>query len=302
MRIPGDRQAGPASPRECPISARPPDEVTVVVSSTQNDLNTFSEIQDLHARIADLEQQLLHAQKLGSVGELASTITHEFNNILTTIINYAKLGLRHQDQASRDKAFDKILSAGQRAAKITTGLLSYARSKDQRREANSLTKLVRDVLVLVDKDLQVHRIRLDLHLDSDPYAEVNPGEIQQVLLNLLVNARQAMQPGGTLTVSVTENLEDRWAEVTVQDTGSGIPSEKLPHIFTRFFTTKISDQHGQGGTGLGLALCKKIMDSHQGRIRVESALGRGTRFILKFPLVERPRLAASCGTNADSLC
>lgn len=279
----------------------PEDKVSVVVSSSQNDLNIHPEIQELQSRIVELEQQLLHAQKLGSVGELASTITHEFNNILTTIINYAKLGLRHEDKANRDKAFDKILSAGQRAAKITTGLLSYARARDHRQEANSLTKLVQDVLVLVDKDLQVHRIRLELHLDSEPYAEVNPGEIQQVLLNLLVNARQAMQPGGTLTVSVTANEEDRWAEISVQDTGSGIPPEKLPHIFTRFFTTKTSDHQGQGGNGLGLALCKKIMDSHQGRIRVESALGRGTRFTLKFPLVERPRLAAACGVTINAV-
>jgi len=251
-------------------------------------------------RIADLEQQLLQAQKLGSVGELASSITHEFNNILTTIINYAKLGLRHQDKANRDKAFDKILSAGQRAAKITTGLLSYSRAKDHRKEANSLVRLVQDMLVLVDKDLQVHRIRLELQVNGDPYAEVNPGEIQQVLLNLLVNARQAMQPGGTLTVAVTEKTDEHLAEVCIQDTGTGIPAEKLPHIFTRFFTTKTRDLQGQGGTGLGLALCKKIMDAHQGRIRVESAIGRGTKFILKFPLVPRPSLIDACGLKINA--
>jgi len=275
-------------------------EVISVVTSHQNDLNSPAELQYLRTRIAELEQQLLLAQKLGSVGELASSITHEFNNILTTIINYAKLGLRHQDKANRDKAFDKILSAGQRAAKITTGLLSYARTKDNRREPNSLTKLVQDMVVLIDKDLQIHRIRLDLQVSGDPHAEVNPGEIQQVLLNLLVNARQAMQPGGTLTVNVTEKPDEHWAEVSVQDTGSGIPADKLPHIFTRFFTTKSTDQHGQGGTGLGLAMCKNIMDSHQGRIRVESAVGRGTKFTLKFPLVSRPSLIAVCSTPANT--
>jgi len=273
-----------------------------VVSSSQSDVNSGTELQELRLRIADLEQQLLHAQKLGSVGELASSITHEFNNILTTIINYAKLGLRHQDKANRDKAFDKILSAGQRAAKITTGLLSYARARDHRKEANSLTRLVQDMIVLIDKDLQAHRIRLDLQLHGDPYAEVNPGEIQQVLLNLLVNARQAMQPGDTLTVHVTENVDEHWAEVSIQDTGAGIPAEKLPHIFTRFFTTKTRDQQGQGGTGLGLALCKNIMDAHQGRIRVESAVGRGTKFTLKFPLVPRPSLADACGLKANPVC
>ncbi|WP_437188193.1 sensor histidine kinase [Planctomicrobium sp. SH668] len=272
-----------------------------MVSQNEQELITSAEIDNLRERLAELEHQLLLAQKLASVGELATSITHEFNNILTTVINYAKLGLRHQDKANRDKAFEKILSAGQRAAKITTGMLSYARTKDQRREANSLKKLVDDMVVLVDKDLHAHRISLDLQIKGDPYAEVNPGEIQQVLLNLIVNARQAMGPGGTLTISISENREENWAEVAIQDTGSGIPADKLPHIFTRFFSTKTADKNGQGGTGLGLALCKNIMDTHQGRIRVESALGRGTRFTLKFPLVDRPNFAAACGISGNTL-
>lgn len=276
-------------------------ELNDVVSRTPNDRNSSSELDALRSRIVELEQQLLQSQKLSSVGELASSLTHEFNNILTTVINYAKLGMRHQDQTQRDKAFDKILSAGQRAAKLTTGLLSYVRARDTRREPNSLVRLVKDMLVLIDKDLHVHRIHLDLKIDGDPYASVNPGEVQQVLLNLLVNARQAMQPGGTLTVTVSEVPEQGWAEISVQDTGVGIPADKLPNIFTRFFTTKTADQQGQGGTGLGLALCKNIMDAHGGRIRVESAVGRGTRFTLKFPAVKRPDLSSACGLSSDNL-
>lgn len=259
-----------------------------------------SELQQLQGRVEELERQLLLSQKLSSIGELASSITHEFNNILTTVINYAKLGLRHQDRESRDKAFDKILSAGQRAAKITTGLLSYVRAKGSRRESTGLAQVVRDVLILVEKDLQVHRIRTDIRISADPYAEINAGEIQQVLVNLIVNARQAMQPGGTLTVTVSEDLQEQLAEISVRDTGSGIPAEKLPHIFGRFFTTKTADEHGQGGTGLGLALCRHIMDAHQGRIRVESAVGHGTKFTLKFPLTTPPNLAAMCGPAGDS--
>jgi len=245
---------------------------------------------DLQARIDDLERQLLQAQKLGSVGELASSITHEFNNILTTVINYAKLGLRHKDPATRDKAFDKILSASQRAAKITTGLLSYARSKETRQEPTNLVQVVQDVIVLVEKDLMTHRIGLEVQIVDQPFARINSGEIQQVLLNLLVNARQAMQPGGVVTVSVSQDPEGKWAEIGVRDNGSGIPAEKLPQIFTRFYTTKTADDNGQGGTGLGLALCKRIMDAHQGRIRVESAVGYGTKFTLKFPIVAQTSL------------
>lgn len=276
-------------------------DVCEAVSVSQiNPLTPNQEIEALQARVQELEKQLLQAQKLASVGELASSITHEFNNILTTVINYAKLGLRNKDVANRDKAFDKILNASQRAAKITTGLLSYARPRENRPEATSLARIVQDVVVLIEKDLHVHRIGLELNLDANPYASINAGEIQQVVLNLMVNARQAMQPGGTLTVSVTEDTESKWAELSVKDTGSGIPADKLPYIFTRFYSTKTADDNGQGGTGLGLALCKKIMDSHHGRIRVESAAGYGTKFTLKFPLVQAPKLMDACNATGDA--
>jgi signal transduction histidine kinase len=242
------------------------------------------ELEQLRAQVADLQQRLMQAQKLASVGTLASSITHEFNNILTTIINYAKMGVRHKDAATRDKSFDKILAAGQRASKITTGLLSYARARGDRRESITLNRLVEDVLVLVEKDLQVHRVRLQYDVLAEPLVVVNPSQVQQVLLNLIINARQAMGAGGTLSIVVRRNDETRMGEVLVRDTGSGIPADKLPHIFETFYTTKVADAQGQGGTGLGLALCKEVMESHHGRIRVESAEGRGTTFTLKFPL------------------
>ena len=249
------------------------------------------EVAELQAKIEVLQEQLLQAQKLGSVGTLASSITHEFNNILTTVINYSKMGLRHKDAAIREKAFTKILNAGQRAAKITTGMLSYARSKGDRRDPFSLEQLVGDVIVLVEKDLSVHRVNHHVEVIGKPHAEVNSGQIQQVLLNLIINARQAMDGGGNLYITVRENHDDNLAEISVKDSGGGIPSEKLRDIFEPFYTTKTADDQGQGGTGLGLAMCRKIVEAHGGRIRVESAVGRGTNFILKFPLVAAPSIA-----------
>ncbi len=246
------------------------------------------ENQELRSTLAEMRSQLIQAQKMTSVGAIASSITHEFNNILTTVINYAKMGLRHKDAATRDKAFDRILAAGQRAGRITTGMLSYARGRQAHREAFRLAQLVDDVLVLVEKDLQVHRIRLETKLDPEACANVNAGQIQQVLLNLIVNARQAMLNGGTLLVAVALNHEAGTSEITVRDSGSGIPADKLPKIFETFYTTKTPDEQGQGGTGLGLSLCKEIIDSHQGRIRVESVVGRGTTFTLRFPSIAAP--------------
>lgn len=246
----------------------------------------------LKAQIVALQDRLLQAQKLGSIGVLASSITHEFNNILTTVINYAKMGLRHRDAQTREKAFDKILAAGQRASKITTGMLAYARARGDRRDPLSLVQILQDVLVLVEKDLQKHRVQLETHFLDEPYAEVNAGQIQQVLLNLIINGRQAMENGGTLTVTVRSNREERMGEIAIRDTGTGIPADKLQSIFDPFFSTKTADEQGRGGTGLGLALCKDIVDAHHGRIRVESAVGEGTCFTLRFPLVNKPALLA----------
>ncbi len=251
------------------------------------------ELDHLRHENDELRRQLMQSQKMSSVGALASSITHEFNNILTTIINYAKMGLRHKDVGTREKAFEKILSAGQRASKITTGMLAYARHQGDRREVTDLAALVEDVLVLVEKDLQMHRVRVQTDFVGRPHAIVNANQIQQVLLNLIVNARQAMDNGGILYLAVRPNAETAMAEISVRDTGCGIPAEKLRLIFEPFFTTKEVDSQGQGGTGLGLSLCREIVEAHKGRIRVESAIGKGTTFTLKFALVEAPASKAT---------
>ncbi len=235
--------------------------------------------------IQSLREQLLQAQKLSTVGALASSVTHEFNNILTTVINYAKMGLRHKNNETREKAFNKILTAGQRASKITTGMLSYARNGSERREAMDLVDLVEDVLVLVEKDLQIHRVRLQTHVEGRPFAEVNASQIQQVLLNMIINARQAMEGGGRLDIGIRANPETNCAELSIRDSGHGIPGDQLRKIFDQFYTTKTADEAGQGGTGLGLALAREVIESHHGRLRVDSAVGKGTTFTLKFPLV-----------------
>ena len=239
----------------------------------------------LEQQITELRQQLLESQKMSTVGALAASITHEFNNILTTVINYAKLGLRHKDDDSRDKAFNKILAAGQRASRITTGMLAYARNKSDRRDEIDLAQLVDEVLLLVEKDLEVHRVKVEVTTQGDARANVNVGHLQQVLLNLIINARQAMVGGGRLVIGIKANREENWAEVSVKDSGAGIPADNLRKIFDRFFTTKTTDAQGQGGTGLGLALCRDVIEAHQGRIRVESTVGKGTTFTLKLPLV-----------------
>jgi signal transduction histidine kinase len=240
----------------------------------------------LEQKIEILQQQLAHAQKLTALGELVSTTTHEFNNILMTIINYAKLGLRHRDAETREKAFEKILAAGNRASKITNSVLGIARNRGTEREPTDLVQLIEESLVLLEREMNKYRISIDKQFGEVPEAMVNGNQIQQVLLNLLINARQAMPNGGQIAIKLTFNEEDGMIDLIVRDYGCGIPAEKLRNIFDPFFSTKKGpDASGKGGTGLGLSMCRDIIEAHQGRIRVDSAVGRGTAFTLKLPAV-----------------
>jgi len=232
-----------------------------------------------------LRQQLLQAQRLSSMGALASSVAHEFNNILTTIINYAKIGLRSQsNDKARSEAFEKILKGSQRAATIVNSMLGFARNNSTQREAVDLVALVEEVLVLTDKDLSKHHVQVEKKFLGRPQAPVVPGQIEQILLNLVINARQAMPRGGRLRIEVKDNPQTHMAEIRVTDTGVGIPPEQLRIIFEPFFTTKEPDENGHGGTGLGLSVCRQIIEQHNGRIRVESVVGKGSTFTVKLPL------------------
>jgi signal transduction histidine kinase len=240
---------------------------------------------ELERENQQLRSQLLQAQKLTALGELTSTTTHEFNNVLTTIINYAKLGLRHRDDATRDKALQKILAAGQRAGKITNSVLGMARNRKDNFEPTDLRCIVEETLVLLDRELLKYRIQVDRDLPEVPPVLAIGNQIQQVLLNLLINARQAMPRGGHLLVRLVHDEAAGMVDLTIRDTGHGIPPEELSRIFDPFFTTKRGpDRSGKGGTGLGLSACHNIVESHAGRIRVESTVGRGTAFTVRLPM------------------
>jgi signal transduction histidine kinase len=242
----------------------------VMVPNTEND---------------QLRQQLLQAQRLSSVGALASSVAHEFNNILTTIINYAKLALKAEaNEAARTQALEKILKGSLRAGTIVSSMLGFARNNSTQRDMTDVPALVEEVLVLAEKDLSKHRIQVETKFQGRPQAPVVPGQIEQVLLNLIINARQAMPRGGRLRIDVRINPRTHMVEVRVADTGVGIAPEGLRLIFEPFYTTKEPDEHGHGGTGLGLSVCRQIIEQHHGRIRVESVVGKGSTFTVKLPL------------------
>jgi signal transduction histidine kinase len=246
---------------------------------------------DLERKLQSLEDELRHTRRMAALGELASTTTHEFNNILTTILNYAKIGLRHKDETSRDKALNKILTAATRAEKITNGVLGLARSRGQERIPTDLATLIDGSIVLLEREMQKYRIQIELQIEPAPPAIACSGEIQQVLLNLLTNARQAMPRGGRIVIRIAHDIAAGTVDLTVRDSGTGIPPEVMPRIFDRYFSTKQGpDASGKGGTGVGLAACREIIEAHHGKIRVESTVGIGTAFTLKLPAAKADTL------------
>ena len=250
-------------------------------------------------RIAILQQQLAQAQKLTAIGELTSTVTHEFNNALMAIINYAKMGLRHKDEATRDKALEKILVAGERAAKITNAVLGMARNRSESFEPTDLATIIQETLVLMEREMRKYRISIETEIRPAPPARAVANQIQQVLLNLLINARQATSEGGRIVIGLTHDAAGGTVDLSVRDTGSGIRAEKLTRIFDPFFSTKKGpDSSGKGGTGLGLSTCRNIIEQHQGRIRVESTVGAGTCFTIKLPVYRKPAPAIAQAANA----
>ncbi len=244
--------------------------------------------EDVMVPITETEQlrkQLLQAQRLSSVGALASSVAHEFNNILTTIINYAKIGLKaEKDERSRTQALERILIGGQRAATVINSMLGFARNNSSQRELTDIAGLVEEVLILTDKDLSKHHIHVETEFHDRPHAPVVPGQIEQILLNLLINARQAMPRGGRLRIEVRENHQTQMVEILISDSGVGVAPDQLRLIFEPFYSTKEPDENGHGGSGLGLSVCRQIIEQHHGRIRVESLLGKGATFTVKLPL------------------
>ena len=239
------------------------------------------------AEVASLRRQLLEAQKAATLGELLGTTTHEFNNALTTVLNYAKLGLRHRDQPTRDKALERILSASTRAAKITASVLGMARGGSARMEPVNLELLVEDVLVLLEREMTKYRVQVEREFAPVPKVSANPGQLQQVLLNLLVNGRQAMPQGGRLIIRLAHDALLGAVDLMVRDTGCGMTPDVMRRMFEPHFSTKAGpDETGKGGSGLGLTACREIVEAHKGRIRVESAPGKGTAITIRLPALK----------------
>lgn len=227
-----------------------------------------------------LREQLRHADRLATIGQLAAGIAHELNEPLTSILGRAQLTLRNTvlpEEARRDS--EKIATAALRARDIISKLRLFARHAPPEMKRVDLNAIVRDGLDLVESRCAKAGIALIKELEPDlPPTVADPGQLYQVLINLAVNAMQATPDGGRITVR-TKRWEDA-VGFSVQDTGIGMSEETMRHIFTPFFTTKELDE----GTGLGLAVVHGIVTSHGGSVTVESEEGEGSCFVVKLPL------------------
>jgi PAS domain S-box-containing protein len=238
----------------------------------------------------ELEAQLTQAEKLSSIGLLAAGVAHEVNTPLAVISSYTQmLAKQMQPMMERDNrlapVLEKITQQTFRASEIVNGLLNFSRIGGSEFSSVDLNRLLSDTLTLVEHQFRTEKIRVETELDPElPRIHGNEGKLQQVVLNLLLNARDAMHgsPDGRIRIA-TRQTAGR-VTVTVQDFGGGIEPEHLHRIFDPFFTTKDKPRAGQHkGTGLGLAVSYGIMQEHGGKMQVESAVGVGTTFRLEFP-------------------
>ncbi len=226
-----------------------------------------------------LEDQLLQAEKLSSIGLLAAGIAHEVNTPIAGISSYTQMLLRDTPASDQRKPIlEKIEKQTFRAAEIVNGLLNFSRMNASEFKALDINQLINDSLALLNHQLQQNHIKIESRFDESlPPVYGNTGKLQQVFVNLFLNARDAMPSGGELAVQT--GMNESMIIVDISDTGTGIPVENLKRIFDPFFTTKALGK----GTGLGLAVTYGIIQEHGGRIFVDSDAGKGTHFRLKLP-------------------
>jgi len=241
-------------------------------------------VDDITERVT-LEAQLAQTDKLSSIGLLAAGVAHEINTPLAVISSYAQmLSKQLRGDQRLGPVLEKITQQSFRAAEIANGLLNFSRTSTTEFKETNLNQVIRDTLSLLEHQFKTARVQVELDLTPDlPPIHGNSGKLQQVFLNLLLNAKEAMPGGGLLRVATLVNGH---VEAVVSDSGAGIAPEHLKRIYDPFFTTKTAPRAGdKRGTGLGLSVSYGIIQEHAGKIHVESAVGAGTTFHLEFPLL-----------------
>jgi two-component system NtrC family sensor kinase len=251
---------------------------------TRDELGTvITAINSMAEELAHREEEIIQSKKLASLGILTAGVAHEITNPLNNISMiaqtyeelYEKLG-----EKDRIDFMSKVDAETERIRKIVKNLLDFSKPKDANPSEADINAVVHKTLTLVQNMIDVSNVETKITLDDHlPPVFVDEHQIQQVFVNLITNAVQAMSTGGKLFIATRAGKRGDSIEITVMDTGKGIAPEFLPHIFDPFFSTK-----GEGGTGLGLSVSYGIIKNHKGEIRVESKVGVGTTFTVELPI------------------
>ena len=243
-------------------------------------------VKDISQRKA-MQQQLLQADKLASIGQLAAGVAHEINNPLGIILGYTQLLIREEPEGTERREDLKTIEKHTRTCKtIVEDLLSFARRSHTKKEPASVRDIIDEVLSVVRHNLELRRIEVVTHFDPQlPALVVDKDKLRQVFMNLIMNAQQAIGKDGRITIRTVFDDDRKHVRVSVSDTGTGIEPKHLPRIFDPFFTTKSTGE----GTGLGLSVSYGIVKDHGGEILVESEPGKGSVFTVLLPVTADPR-------------
>jgi signal transduction histidine kinase len=247
----------------------------------------------LDRRVRELTDRLRDAERMAALGVAVSTVAHEINNLFAGAMSVAELAMLEQEEGAARQALETIMRTCRRACMLSRRLLGYAGGEQDAVEETDPAVLLEDTLALVRKELAAGGVEVETHVAATPPLRMPAAAMQQVLLNLFRNARDAMKGGGTLRVTVDTPADaapglreegGRHLRVRVEDSGSGVPPEHLPRIFDAFYSTKRSADGSRGGSGLGLHVSRDILRQHGGDLRVENRLEGGAVFTASVPV------------------
>jgi len=254
-------------------------------STIEKRLSLHKDLAEQRQQNDALKSQMTQLQALANIGTATYMVAHEINNLLTPLANFATLALNNpDDKALAEKALRKAVRNCERASKIMESMLAVANGQTQEKKNTKLIVLVEDVFNCLCRDFSKDGITVDIRIPEDLRVWGVPVQVQQVLMNLILNAREAMLPrGGVLAIKAKETTDA--VHIELNDTGCGIEQADLKKIFEPFFTTKVNKKSPskRPGAGLGLAFVKKIVDAHGGTISVESRPARGSSFKITLP-------------------
>ncbi len=254
-----------------------------------DNFHMYKIIKEAYQDLKEAQEQVVWTEKLASLGKLAATIAHEINNPLAGVLNYIRLMIKilSRNHVSQEKLEDiarylkLVESEIARCGEIVKDLLAFSRRTKITIESNRIEDIIDKTLNLISHDLEMKEIQLQKSIELNlPKVQCDFKQIQQVFLNLVYNASEAMANGGTLTLTANRASGSKeFLEVVISDTGSGIAKEDMDNIFDPFFTTKEEEK----GVGLGLSVVYGIIAKHNGTIEVESELGKGSTFKVRLP-------------------